>query len=133
MYPLYADILQGKILLSIGNYKKFNEIVNQINEETTNTKAPIIKIWRDVFTLLSEYINNPENEEIAAKMTKLENYCSENNFNKMEEEIKLYHRLILSTRTLNQFTDKIKQTAFMDMYDKESRRMAMEYLEREKG
>ena len=51
---------------------------------------------------------------------------------KMEEKIELFHRLISSTRTINQFTDKIKQTAFMDMYDKESRRMAMEYLESKK-
>ena len=51
----------------------------------------------------------------------------------MEEEIKMYHRLISSTKTINQFTDKIKQTAFMDMYDKESRRMAMEYLESKKS
>lgn len=44
----------------------------------------------------------------------------------------MYHRLISSTRTIDQFADKIKQTAFMDIYDKESKRMAMEYLESKK-
>lgn len=81
------------------------------------------------FYSLSEYIDDPENKEVTAKMTGLENHCQENNFIKMEEEIKLYHRLISSARTINQFTDKIKQTIFLDMYDKESRRMAMEYLD----
>ena len=51
----------------------------------------------------------------------------------MEEEIILYRRLISSIRTINQFTNKIKQTAFMDMYDKESKRMAIEYLESKKS
>ena len=127
--PLYADILLGKILISIGNHEKFKKIVNRINKATTETKAPILKIWRDFFLLLEEYINNPEKLEVQNKLEKLEEYCRENNFIKMEEEIKLYHRLISSTRTINQFTNKIKQTAFMDMYDNESKRMVLEYLE----
>ena len=65
-------------------------------------------------------------------MEKLEEYYRENNFMKMEEEIKLYHRLISSTRTISQFTEKIRQVAFMDIYDKESKRMAIEYLERKR-
>ncbi|MBY8999289.1 MAG: hypothetical protein KGD64_00030 [Candidatus Heimdallarchaeota archaeon] len=131
--PLYADILLGKIQISIGNYEKFKEITLRINTETNETKAPIIRIWRDFFLLLEKYIENPDNKEVQDKLVDLAKYCKENNFIKMEEEIELYHRLISSTRTINQFTKKIKQTAFMDMYDKESKRMAIEYLESNKN
>lgn len=61
-------------------------------------------------------------------MEKLEEYCRVNNFMKMEEEITLYRRLISSTRTINQFTNKIKQTAFMDIYDNQSKKVVIEYL-----
>jgi tetratricopeptide (TPR) repeat protein len=131
--PLYADILLGKILISMGNYKKFREIVNKIIRETIDTKAPILKLWRDFYVLLKNYLDEPDNKDVVEELVRLEEYCRRNNFIKMEEEIKMYHRLISSTRTIDQFTDKIKQTAFMDMYDKESRRMAIEYLERKKS
>jgi tetratricopeptide (TPR) repeat protein len=127
--PLYADILIGKILISMGNYDKFREIVNKIVRETTETKAPILKIWRDFYVLLRNYLDESDNKNVIEGLVKLEEHCRRNNFFKMGEEIKMYHRLISFSRTINQFTDKIKQTAFMDMYDKESRRMAMEYLE----
>ena len=128
--PLYADILLGKILISMGNYEKFREIVNKIIRETTDTKAPILKIWRDFYVLLKNYLDEPDSKEVVEELIMLEEHCRRNNFIKMEEEIKMYHRLISSTRTINQFTDKIKQTAFMDMYDKESRSIAMEYLKK---
>lgn len=131
--PLYADILLGKILISMGNYDKFRKIVNKIVRETTETKAPILKIWRDFYVLLSNYIDDSDNKNVIEALVKLQEHCRNNNFIKMEEEIKMYHKIILYSETINQFTDKIKQTAFMDMYDKESRRMAMEYLESNKS
>ena len=126
---LYADILLGKILLSMGNFEKFREIVNKIVRETTGTKAPILKIWRDFYVLLNKYLDEPDNKNVVEELVSLEEHCRRNNFIKMEEEIKMYHRLISSTKTINQFTDKIKQTAFMDMYDKQSKKVVMEYLE----
>lgn len=86
--PLYADILIGKILLSMGNYNKFGEIVNKIKRETTDTKAPILKIWRDFYVLLKIYLDESDNKNVVEKLVRLEGYCSKNNFIKMEEEIK---------------------------------------------
>ncbi|MHA1202939.1 MAG: hypothetical protein ACTSQ4_10520 [Candidatus Heimdallarchaeaceae archaeon] len=127
--PLYADILLGKILISMGNYDKFKEIVNRIVRETTETKAPILKIWRDFYVLLDTYLDDPNNKDIVEELVRLEEYCRKNNFVKMEEEIQMYHRLISSTKTINKFSDKFKQTAFMDIFDIESKRMAIEFLD----
>ena len=128
--PLYADILLGKILISMGNYEKFKEITIKLKEGTTDTKAPILKIWRDFFVLLNEYIENPDKNEVVTELEKLILHCKESNFIKMSEEIQMYHRLISSTRTISQFSQKVKQTVFLDIYDNQSKKMVLEYLEK---
>jgi len=128
--PLYADILLGKILISMGNYEKFKEITIKLKEETTDTKTPILKIWRDFFVLLNEYIENPNKNEVVTELKKLVIYCKESNFIKMSEEIQIYHRLISSARTISQFSQKVKQTVFLDIYDNQSKKMVLEYLEK---
>ncbi len=127
--PLYADVLLAKILISMGKHDKFKELVKEIDEKTTDTKTPILKIWRDFFILLSKYIDNLNSKETTTNLEELADLCRNNNFIRMEEEIRLYHRLIASTNTINKFTEKIRQTAFMDIYDKQSKDMVLEYLE----
>ncbi|MBW2004608.1 MAG: hypothetical protein JRI72_08335 [Deltaproteobacteria bacterium] len=127
--PLYADILLGKIHISMGNYRRFKEIVIKIEKETTDTKAPILIIWKNFFALLNEYIENPDKKAIIQELEELSSYCTKNNFIKLGEEIQMYQRLISSTRTISQFTDKIQRTVFMDIYDNQSKKMVLEYLE----
>lgn len=128
---LYVDIVLAKILVSIGDYNRFKKIVKKIAKNTTDTKTPILKIWNDFFNLLVDYFDDPENKQISDELEQLEKYCREKNFIKMEEEIQLYHRLIASAKTIEQFTNKVKQAAFMDIYDKQSKEMVMKYLEYE--
>lgn len=127
--PLYADILLGKIHLAMGNFTKFKKTAEDVRKKTTDEKAPILQIWSDFFTLLSKYLEEPSNLKILEELKNLEIKCSQKNFRKMAEEIKLYQKLISSSRTIKKFEDRFQQTAFMDVFNEQSKKMVIEYLD----
>ncbi len=127
--PLYADIILGKIHLSIGNFREFKSIVKQMENKEKEADTPVLILWIKLYRLLFEYLEDPGNKVILSEFRKLESYCKKNNFIKMSEEINLYFKLITSTKTINNLTQKFQQTAFTDIYNKQSKRMVVEYLD----
>ena len=49
----------------------------------------------------------------------------------MAEEISLYQKLIASKRTVDNLQEKFKQTAFIDVFNEESKRMIFDYFDLE--
>lgn len=130
--PLYADILLSKVYLAKGNYIEFKNIAKQIKENITSAKAPILKIWSKFFSILSKYLDELGNQNILKELKELEIECKKKNFRKMAEEIILYQRLISSTSTTKRFEDRFQQTAFMDVFNEQSKKMVIEYLDEQK-
>ena len=130
--PLYADIVIGKIHLAIGNFKEFNNILVKVQNQLKNVDTPILELWIKLFELLSKYIENPSDTDLLEDFDKLANYCRNNNFIKMAEEVDLYQKLILSSKTIDVFVDRFQQTAFMDIYTRQSKKMVLEYIESKK-
>lgn len=126
--PHYLDILLAKIYLSKGNYQKFDEILRNFTKETARSKEPILSIWKDIFSLLSKYINDPSDATIAVELSKLEEMCRNKTFNKIAEEINFYQKLVASKKTISSFTDKFRHTAFMDIFNEESKRMVLDSI-----
>ena len=114
--PLYADIVIGRIHLAIGNFEEFNKIVLKIKNQKKNADTPILELWIKLFELLSKYIENPSDRNLITNFEELENYCKSNNFIIMAEEVNLYQKFILSSKTIDVFVNKFQQTAFMDIY-----------------
>ena len=129
---LFADILLGKIHLAMGNFTEFKKTAENVRKKTTDEKAPILQIWSDFFTLLSKYLEEPNNLTILEELKNLEIKCSQRNFRKTANEIKLYQKLISSTRTIKKFEDRFQQTAFMDVFNEQSKKMIIEYLDEQK-
>ncbi len=129
--PLYADVILGKIYLSIGKYDEFQNIVDKIKKIKIESEIPVLKPWVDLFVLLQSYLEKPEDQNLVSKFSSLEGWCTKNNFRKMAEEVKLYRKLITSTKTLESFSERFKQTAFLDIYNNQSKKLVLEYLENE--
>ena len=127
--PLYADILLGKIHLSMGNFKEFKEISERIRKVKNKADTPITKYWIDLFGLLKTYLTNPDDRSIIDKFESLKAECKKNNFLKMSEEVNLYQKLISSTKAFEHFKDRFNQTAFIDIYNSQSRKLVLENLE----
>ncbi len=127
--PLFADVLLGKIHLSKGNYNEFYKIVKRLKTKKNSAKTPILKIWIEFLILIEQYLINPKDVNIPRKLNELEELCRNNNFKKMSEEIKLYIRLITSSKTFKSSKDRFKQTAFMDVFSDQQKEMVMRILE----
>lgn len=127
--PLYADILIGKIQLSMGNFDEFTKIVTKIMKNRDKADTPILFSWIRLFELLNKYLLEQDIRNVVGELVSLENQCRENNFHKMADEVILYQKLITSTRTLENFRERFNQTAFIDIYNNQSKEMVMEYLE----
>ncbi len=130
--PLYADILIGKIHLSMGDFEQFNRIVTSIVQNKEKADTPVLIMWIKLFELLNEYILEGGSENNLNRFTKLEKLCRSNNFHKMADEVVLYQKLIASSRTLNNSRERFKQTILFDIYDKSSQEMVLEYLDIER-
>jgi hypothetical protein len=127
--PFYADVLLGKIYLAMSNQEKFTEIVQNIRNKKEEIREPILKIWLEFFILLEEYISNPSNTKTLQKLRDLEESCKNNNLKKMVEEIMLYQKLISSTRAIERSENKFQKTAFMDVFNDQSKKIVMDYLQ----
>ena len=127
--PLYADVILGKIYLSIGKYTEFKNLVEKIKNTEFNSEIPILKLWVDLLVLLNQYLENPNDDTLFDRFNSLEYICKENNFRRMLDEVRLYRLLIKSTKTVNDFSERFKQTAFIDVYNNQSKRIVYEYLE----
>jgi tetratricopeptide (TPR) repeat protein len=127
--PLFAEILLGKIHLAKGNYNEFSKIVDKLKTTEDSAKIPILKIWIEFLILVEKYLEDPTDDTIIAKIIDLEEVCRKKNFMKMSEEIKLYHRLITSSKTIKNFKEKFKLASFMDVFSDQSKEMVMQYLE----
>jgi len=127
--PLYVDILLGKIYLAKGNFEKFKQIAKSVRASVTDTKVPLIHIWNRFFKLLSKYLEEPNNKTIVKDLIELEKQCEENNFLKLADEVKMYYKLISSSRTIKSFEDRFKQTAFIDVLNEQSKTMVLAYLD----
>ncbi len=128
--PSYVDIYLAKIYLAKGNFIKFHRSVDIFVNHTLDTKEPILKIWREIFILLAKYLRNPKDQTVVAELYKLEKHCKDHNFNKIAEEINIYHRLIISKRAISNLEERFKQTAFIDVFNEESKKLVLEYLDK---
>jgi len=127
--PLYADIVLGKIHVSIGNFEEFAEVVVKISEQEDQADTPVLKLWIKLFKLLKRYLENPANKDILEEFSDLVTFCKSNNFINMAEEVNLFLKLITSTKAIDSLTDKFQQTAFTDIYNKQSKQMVVEFLD----
>ena len=127
--PLYADILIGKIHLSLGNFEQFNKIVEGIMRIKDKADTPILLMWVRLFELLNEYISEEGSKNLHDEFSELEIQARKNNFHKMADEVVLYQKLISSSRTLSDSRERFKETVLYDIYDKNSQKMVLEYLE----
>lgn len=127
--PLYADIVLGKIYVSIGNFEEFREVVLKISAQEDQADTPVLKLWIKLFKLLKRYLENPANKEVLEEFGDLAIFCKNNNFIKMAEEVNLFLKLITSTKAIDSLVDKFQQTAFADIYDKQSKQMVVEFLD----
>jgi len=127
--PLFADVLLGKIYLAKGNYDEFNKLVYKLKATKNSVKTPILRIWIEFLVLVEQYLDNPTDDNTIRKINELEEICKRNNFKKMSEEIKLYQRLITSSKTIKSFKEKFKQTAFIDVFSDQSKEIVINYLE----
>ncbi|MHA1200482.1 MAG: hypothetical protein ACTSQF_14260 [Candidatus Heimdallarchaeaceae archaeon] len=127
--PLYLDILLAKIYLSKGNYDAFHNTIKKFSGISFEEQEPTVNIWKKIFFLLADYLKNPEDRSVLTELNKLEVHCKRNNFNKIAEEIYVYQKLIASKRTIGDFEERFKQTAFMDVFNEESRKMVLDYLD----
>lgn len=127
----YLDILLAKIYLSKGNFEKFQQIIKKLETPSSEEQDPTIIIWKEVFSLLLEYIKKPSKKNIQSELNKLIERCKKNNYRRMVEEISLYHKLISSKRTVDNVQEKFKQTAFMDVFSDESKSMLFDFLDLE--
>ncbi|MHA1224313.1 MAG: hypothetical protein ACTSP3_13885 [Candidatus Heimdallarchaeaceae archaeon] len=126
--PVYTDILLAKIHLSQGNFEKFKKLSKRLNDSIDPLKPSIIQIWACLFSLLSKYIENQNDQETILNLIDLQKSCKENNYKKMEMEIELYIKLISSKKTISTLKTKFKQTAFYDIFREESRQLIIETL-----
>ena len=126
--PIYADILLGKIYLAKSQFEEFHKIVRRIELERKKVKKLILQIWIDFFILMSRYLRKPDNVNISYELDELDELCVNNNFMKISNEIKFYHKLISSTKTIKNLEDKFKTAAFIDILNIESKEIVMEYL-----
>lgn len=127
--PLFTEILLGKVHLAKGNYDEFSKIVNRIKKTEESAKIPILKIWIEFLILVEQYLENPTDNIAITKMIELEEFCRKKNFMKISEEIKLYHGLITSSKTIKNFKEKFKLASFMDVFSDQSKEIVMQYLE----
>ena len=88
--PLYADVILGKIYLSIGKYTEFKNLVEKIKNTEFNSEIPILKLWVDLLVLLNQYLENPNDDTLFDRFNSLEYICKENNFRRMLDEVRLY-------------------------------------------
>ena len=79
--------------------------------------------------LVEQYLENPTDNIAITKMIELEEFCRKKNFMKISEEIKLYHGLITSSKTIKNFKEKFKLASFMDVFSDQSKEIVMQYLE----
>jgi len=128
--PLYADIVIGKIHFSMGNFKNFKTIVKKLNTQTIKADTPFLQIWIKLFNLLNQFLGNPENSELITDIQKLENHCKTSKFFKMADEVNFYWKLLKSSLTLEAQSDRFQQTAFLDLYNQQSRKMVIEILDK---
>ncbi len=127
--PLYVDISLGKIYLAMGKYEEFSKITEKIQLKLESTRTPILKLWIEVFSLIQKHILNPNDKKILSELNKLELYCVKNNLRKMEKEIKLYKNLILSSHAIEESKKRFQQSAFLDVFNEQSKNLVVEYLE----
>jgi len=127
--PIYADILIGKIHLSMGNFDEFKQIVKKIIKDRNKADTPILLYWIKLFELLYVYLEKGDKEDIVKELNILENQCKENNFHKMADEIILYKKLTISKRALDDSRERFKHTIYFDVYSKQSKETVLEYLE----
>jgi hypothetical protein len=129
--PNFVDVYLAKIYLAKGNFNKFHSLVDVFVDRPLDTKEPILKIWREIFILLANYLRNPKDQSIVTELNNLKKHCENRNFNKIAEEINIYQRLIMSKRTISNLEERFKQTAFIDVFNEESKRLVLEYLDKE--
>ena len=127
--PLYVDISLGKIYLTMGKYDEFEKITSKIQLKLKETRTPILKVWIEAFVLILQHIQDPNDKNILADLSKLEVYCTENNLKKMEKEIKLYKNLILSNLAIKESKKRFQQAAFIDVFNEQSKSLVIEHLE----
>jgi hypothetical protein len=127
--PLYADIVIGKIHLSMGDFKNFSIAVQRLNAQNDKAETPILQIWIQLFNLLNQFLENPEDTQTITEIQNLENYCRSSKFFKMAEEINLYWVLLKSSLTVEAQSNRFQQTAFVDLYNQQSRKMVIDILD----
>ena len=131
--PLYADIVIGKIHFSMGNFEKFNNIVERLNEQINKADTPFLLLWVQLFSLLSQFLEYPDNTNLIVEIQGLENHCRDNKFFKMADEINLYWKILQTSITVETQRDRFQQTAFLDLYDIQSREMVIEILDKKES
>jgi hypothetical protein len=127
--PLYADIIIGKIHFSKSDFKNFNTIVEKLNAQVNKADTPFLQLWIKLFNLLNHFLDDPKDSEIITEVQNLEDYCRASKFFKMADEVNFYWKLLKSSLTLEAQSSRFQQTAFLDIYNKQSRKMALEILD----
>ena len=110
-------------------YKEFERVYSQIKSEATNSESPILERWVQFFAIISEYLMDTENRDVVMKLEKFEDYCRSLNLRKMADEIQVYTKLISSSKVIEQSKDRFSKTAFLDVFNEESKKIVLEYLE----
>jgi hypothetical protein len=126
--PLYFDVLLGKVYLAIGNQSEFLNIVMNMRNKNEEIKVPILQLWLEIFILLEEYISDSTDSKTVQKLVELEGKCRKNNLKKVAEEIQLYRVLISSTKTIEQSENRFSSSAFIDIFNEQSKKIVMEYF-----
>ncbi len=127
--PLYADIVIGRIHFSKSDFKNFKIIVKKLNAQTSSADTPLLQNWLKLFNLLSKFLDDPKDSKLITDVQNLEIHCRKNKFFKMADEVNFYWKLLKSSLTLDAQKNRFQQTAFLDLYNRQSRKMVLEILD----
>ncbi|MHA1302537.1 MAG: hypothetical protein ACTSPI_02400 [Candidatus Heimdallarchaeaceae archaeon] len=129
-YRLYNRLQYCKLLLSLGVFKDFHSILNEVREDIEKTEIVFLKLLFELYDIIDFYLKDrEENKEKALnKLTTLEKSCNEKNMFKLTDEIEMYKTLISSKVLADKYEEQFKYVAYYNIYEEESKKAVLDFL-----